>query len=410
MDAPEHLKDFNSLVTDLDEEDVIIIIKRIIASNHPTLQEENKEKSITFYIILIRYLTTQYVNKKLTAKLLDSILTQLFSITKFISAQIYSHMFGIVNNLKHLIQKNRGKSLSMIFSERYLIYLYLVERIYPVTDFKHAVVTPMLLSVALTLSTSSVRNLSDVKVGLFLCNFILNCTKTSHRYSPELIYFFTQIVRRVSGQKQEYVTNFKIKTKTLVPEEFTKPRKLEMNGLYNKETNNAYDVLYALLQTISSAMKQYHDSTSFHAVFYDLNTALSQVNMDRSFKDINEILFSLLQQYRQFSGKILPYLRYDNIKPTSIKLYEPKFDMVFMERRRKEKDETQRLKKKVKSELKGAVSEIRKDNKFMSRIKHKEQAAKDAARKRKVNEIMGFLSKEQGEANDLKWKKKRGKA
>ena len=58
--------------------------------------------------------------------------------------------------------------------------------------------------------------------------------------------------------------------------------------------------------------------------------------------------------------------------------------------------------------MKGAIREIRKDNKFISRVKHKEQEGMDKARKRKVNEIMGFLSKEQGEANDLKYRKKRG--
>ena len=79
-------------------------------------------------------------------------------------------------------------------------------------------------------------------------------------------------------------------------------------------------------------------------------------------------------------------------------------------RERKTKDETSHLKKKIKSEMKGAVREIRKDSKFINRLKHKDQSDSDKARKRKVNEIMGFLSKEQGEANDLKYRKKRGQA
>ena len=406
IEAPEHLSELNALVAGQSDENVETIIKRIVASNHPTLKEENKAKTATFYVVLIKYLVSKYGEGTPSRTVLDESCKALFSVTKHVQRDVYKHFFDVLNSLKHLVAKNTGKSLSAVISKRYVIYLYVLQRIYPVTDYKHPVITPVLMSINWALAACSVKKLSDLKVGVFLCNFVLQCTKG--RYCPEVVYFLTQVFRclatTTSSKIQEYVGNFKVRADSLA--DSSKPGKLSISQLYDNQTSKS-DVFYALLLTARTALRNSHDFTGFSGIFYSLVEALKQVQTEKWHADIQSLVTSLSTLYSQYSQKIMPFLRYQNVKPVSIKMYEPKFGEVFV-RERKNKDETKYLKKKIKTEMKGAIREIRKDNKFISRVKHKEQEGMDKARKRKVNEIMGFLSKEQGEANDLKYRKKRG--
>ncbi|KAL5261013.1 hypothetical protein ACHWQZ_G006908 [Mnemiopsis leidyi] len=402
INTPEHLSEFKKLVAGHSDSNIETIIKRIVASNHPTLKEENKEKTATFYVVLIKYLISRYGEGNLSKQVLDSSCSVLFSVTKHVQRDVYKHFFDMLNSLKHLVAKNSGKALSSVISRRYIIYLYILQRIYPTTDFKHAVLTAVLMSITWSLATCSVKKLADLKVGLFLCSFVLQTTKG--RYSPEVIYFLSQVMKCLVSKSSEYVSNFKIKSDYLIDK--SKPDKVSMNQLYDLETPKS-DVMYALLLTVRTAMRSAHDFTGFSGVFHSISESLNLLPTDQWHPDTQSLISSLISLYSQYSQKIMPFLRYQNIKPVSIKMYEPKFGQIFV-RERKDKDETKYLKKKIKTEMKGAIREIRKDNKFISRVKHKEQEGMDKARKRKVNEIMGFLSKEQGEANDLKYRKKRG--
>ena len=407
INAPEHLSEFTTLVSAQNEEAKITIIKRIIASNHPTLKEDNKAKTSQFYVILVKYLVSEYSEGSLSKLVLDESCKALFSVTKYVQRDIYTHFFDILNSLKHLVAKNVGKQLHVVMGQRYIVYLYLLQRIYPVTDFKHAVVTPIVLAVSWALSSCTVRNLADLKVGLFLCNFVLQCSQG--KFCPEVVYFLSQTVRCLGSQRndktQEYVPNFKIRLETLADE--SKPGKVAISNLYENGTAKS-DVMLALLVTIRTSMRAHHDFTGFSGIFHDLIKSLNGLPIEKWHSDIQSLATSLVSLNEQFSQKIMPFLRYQNIKPISIKMYEPKFSDVFV-RERKDKDESKMLKKKIRSETKGAIREIRKDNQFIGRVKHREQAGKDKARKKKVNEIMGFLSREQGEANDLKYRKRHNK-
>ena len=406
IDTPEHLSELKSLVSGQDDETVVTILKRIVASNHPSLKEVNKAKTASFCVVLIKYLISSYDEGSLSCHVLDESCKILFSVTKHIQRDLYTHFFDVLNSLKHLVAKNTAKQLSAVISKRYVIYMILLQKLYPVTDYKHPILTPLVMSLSWALSACTVRKLSDVKVGVFICNYILQCAKG--KFCPEVFYFLTQTFRCLSKGKseksQEYVSNFKFRSNFL--SDSSKPTPLSLRTLYDIETPKS-NVIYALLLTSRTAMRNCHDYTGFNGVFNTLNESLNQLDTQSWHSDIQSIITSLSALFSQYSQKTMPFLRYQNIKPISIKMYEPKFGDVYV-RDRKNKDETKHLKKKIKSEMKGAIREIRKDNKFINRVKHKEQTGLDKARKKKVNEIMGFLSKEQGEANDLKYKKKRG--
>ncbi|NWI62890.1 NOP14 protein, partial [Todus mexicanus] len=71
----------------------------------------------------------------------------------------------------------------------------------------------------------------------------------------------------------------------------------------------------------------------------------------------------------------------------------------------KKEQERNQLIRKHRRELKGAIREIRKDNQFLARMQLSEIMERDAARKRKVKELLGSLATQEGEWKAMKRKK-----
>lgn len=68
----------------------------------------------------------------------------------------------------------------------------------------------------------------------------------------------------------------------------------------------------------------------------------------------------------------------------------------------KEKAEREKLLHKYKKEMKGAISEIRKDRLFISKLHIKQQIKNDEDRKRKMKEIFHEAAMQQNELKKLK--------
>ncbi|NXR09844.1 NOP14 protein, partial [Semnornis frantzii] len=96
-------------------------------------------------------------------------------------------------------------------------------------------------------------------------------------------------------------------------------------------------------------------------------------------------------------------------KPVPLKQYTPRIVKVLefgrIQGSSKKEQERKQLIRKHKRELKGAIREIRKDNQFLARTQLSEVMERDAARKRKVKELLGSLATQEGEWKAMKRKK-----
>jgi nucleolar protein 14 len=85
-------------------------------------------------------------------------------------------------------------------------------------------------------------------------------------------------------------------------------------------------------------------------------------------------------------------------KPIPIPSYTPKFDLHFSAASRKhqdpdaERNEARKVKALYKKERKGAIRELRKDNKFLAVERAKEQKAKDEAYEKKMRQVHGSIA------------------
>ena len=67
-------------------------------------------------------------------------------------------------------------------------------KIYPVSDYRHTITTPLFLVLAEVISTFPVRGGRDIAVGLFLCSMLLEFVSETKRYVPEVIAFLQTVI------------------------------------------------------------------------------------------------------------------------------------------------------------------------------------------------------------------------
>merc|ERR1712166_703028 len=78
-----------------------------------------------------------------------------------------------------------------------LLYLRLLTRIFPSSDFRHNVLTPALLLVGECLARTPVTGARDLAAGLFLAELVLGFSKDSKRVVPELLLFLQAALDKV---------------------------------------------------------------------------------------------------------------------------------------------------------------------------------------------------------------------
>ena len=70
-----------------------------------------------------------------------------------------------------------------------LMYLQLFAVLFPVSDFRHVVLTPAAVFMARVLAQGSVRSRKDVVSGLFMCSLVERSSRESRRVHPESLAF-----------------------------------------------------------------------------------------------------------------------------------------------------------------------------------------------------------------------------
>lgn len=115
----------------------------------------------------------------------------------------------------------------------------------------------------------------------------------------------------------------------------------------------------------------------------------------------------------KFSRQARRPLTLQSHKPIPIPSFIPKFDASYAPGRRfdpdVERNEAAKLKALVKKEKKGAIRELRKDNRFIAGERAKIQREKDDAYKTKINRITAGLEQERSEEKRFERTKEREK-
>ncbi|GMJ08148.1 hypothetical protein like AT1G69070 [Hibiscus trionum] len=180
IEAPKSLDELSSLLSNCSNDDVIVIINRIRASNAIKLAAENRKKMQVFYGVLLQYFAVLANKKPMNFELSNLLVKPLMEMSMEIP--FFSAICARERILRTRMQfcealKNQENGCWPTLKTLFLLRLW--SMIFPCSDYRHVVMTPALLLMCEYLMRCPVKTGRDVAVGSFLCSMILMFTKQS---------------------------------------------------------------------------------------------------------------------------------------------------------------------------------------------------------------------------------------
>ncbi|NXD10196.1 NOP14 protein, partial [Nothocercus nigrocapillus] len=429
--VPESYEKFKSLLTGRTIEQQLIILERIQKCNHPSLAVGNKEKLEKLFGFLLEYIGELATLDLPELKTIDRLVLPLYNLCQMFPVSASDSMKFVLRDAAHDMEEMiEVKGRATFPGLDTLIYLKITSLLFPTSDFWHPVVTPTFVYMSQLLTKCRITTLQDVVKGLFICCLFLEYVSLSRRFVPELINFLLGILHISLPKKQAQgytvVHPFTPVGKNLELLLVSDKKDLEtwqkqnlplsivtrLKEMSRTELNHIRLSCLALCFDLTKKCAALYESLpSFHEIMHPVRILLTQhLPVSEYPEQMREWYNSALRELENKAKHYTP-LVCEKKKPEPLKQYTPKIVKVLEFGRKlggsKKEQERKRLIHKHKREFKGAIREIRKDNQFLARLQLEEIMERDAARKRKVKELLGSLATQEGEWKAMKRKKRK---
>ena len=199
-------------------EEASTIIQRIHAANSVRLDRRNAEKMQNFYDVLLRRFVAVgdaiYSSGDGGAELgrykqLDEITKVLYKMTQDspdCAAAVWGRRLGILQSAhaKRLRDAEFERDIDEDADEAEfsawpsvgtILLLRVVGHLFPVTDRRHSIVTPVLLFLGQIISQTPVETMYDLVAGTACSGLLIEYTKEAKRLAPEAVGFLAGIIR-----------------------------------------------------------------------------------------------------------------------------------------------------------------------------------------------------------------------
>ncbi|EFP84663.2 uncharacterized protein PGTG_10822 [Puccinia graminis f. sp. tritici CRL 75-36-700-3] len=416
--------------------DLPTVVERIRVLHHPSLGEGNKEKLAIFTDVLIDHLI--YISSQplppgtsfsdATNGLLPHIISLCKSYTQTAASHFVSKLVLMQKNLTHALTH---PNISGWPGASELILFRVIGLLWSTSDFSHPVAAPALLLMNQYLHQLRVKEFADLMSGLFLCTLILQYETHSKRFVPEVINFLVLAVLRMT-QTNQTISQIKCLIPILEGSQLTffpihqkkmgnmEPQTLDFTGLFGKTASeearepsdqdlvDAFDVIISLLNNFSDL---YGSLNLYPEVFSSVLVVLESIDLRNITEEtktrITELIGSIRTKIETLNRiRSLNPIKLQSHKPIPIKSQTPQFDSQFNPNQRKfnpdsNQVEVDKLKNLIKKEKKGAIRELRKDNRFLAAAQAKEKDLADAQYKTKIARITASLQEERSEEKKL---------
>ncbi|EGG03798.1 uncharacterized protein MELLADRAFT_37772 [Melampsora larici-populina 98AG31] len=434
--CPTSHADFLSIISQqcVKSAELPTVVQRIRVLYHPSLGEDNKSKLTTFTNVLIDHvihITSLHKSDSsaspfgLVNKLLPHIISLCQSFTQSAAMHFVSKLGIMQKNLTQALIGQTGTGWPGLCE---LTLLRLIGLIWSTSDFSHPVVAPAVLIICQYLNQLQVKRYRDMMSGLFMCTLILQYEALSKRLVPEAINFLLLSAMRLTSSKLDLasipmpVPAPEGTDTTMFPlsEEVSaslQPQTLDFVSLLTKEDQpgtpypseqDKVDTLDVILSLLANYATLYSSSPHYTEVFstvlsliksIDCHTLICEVTKMR-LKELIETIETQLATAKRI--RQLNPLRLQLHRPIPIKPQTPQFESTFTPKQKEfnpdsAQVEVNKLKSLIKKEKKGAMRELRKDNKFLAIEKAREKDEADLAYKTKIARITAGLQQERSE-------------
>lgn len=395
------------------------IVERIIKTNHPKLYVLNKMKMQKLFTYLLQYINDLFSNYD------ETNLSKYFKLVQ----QLMPHLFDLV----HMSPEECSENFLDVIKEKYdeykkntkvfpkldtLIFFKIMASLFPTSDFRHPIVTPCYIFLHHILSQAKVKNRYTVAAGLFLVTLTLEFQHISKRFMPSVMNFLAGIC--YLGSKKSAIENLKVvppfkrMDELLVltdkyESEFEITEKLKSTDFSERPIDDNFKT--RALNLASCLMRDFIDIYDEHVgmryLLYPFENVLNRlVNEENLPQSVKTNIDSILAVFKKIHlDKKFKYPEPEKKNIPMLRMLEPRFESVHTDRRQmycqNGNTERRKLKHMVKRENKAAKRELRRDNEFVSKIRHKRQHKMDIERKEKVKRIFQEANVQQSEFKAL---------
>lgn len=422
IEAPKTLEEFNSLVDNRSNDQIVESIRRIRTFNAIAVAAENRKKLQVFYGVLLQYFAILSNKKPLNLELLNMLVKPLMEMsnqfpyfaTICARQRLHRTRTQLCDDLK-----DTGKSSWP--SPKTLFLLRLWSMIFPCSDFRHPVLTPLNLLMSEYLTRCPIKSGKDVAVGSFLCSLILSVCKQSLKFFPEAIVFLQTVLTTALNEKDRPLLGCQLlhlmEIKAVGPWLHIQSSVKEINSLefyslmdmpeespYFSSDSFRAGLLLSIIEILHGFVTIYDKMISFPELFLPflklLHDLIDQNDMPDALKHRIGEVAQLIQTRIEEHHKLRQPLRMRERKIEPIKLLDPKFvEEGYVKGRDYDPDrakaEERKLKKHLKQEAKGARRELRKDNHFLFQVKQNKKALEDEDRVEKYGKARAFLQEQE---------------
>ncbi|XP_047149442.1 probable nucleolar complex protein 14 [Vigna umbellata] len=326
----------------------------------------------------------------------------------------------IESTRKQFIESIKKSESSSWPSSKTLCLLRLWSMIFPCSDFRHPVMTPVVLLMCEYLMRCPIVSGRDIAIGSFLCSMLLSVFRHSRKFCPEAIMFLRTSLLAATESKhiseEDSQLYHLMELKALKPLlcihetvnaistlNFFKIIDMPEDSSLFSEVDFRASVLVTVVETLQGYVDIYKGLSSFPEIFLPilriLNEIEEQKNMPNALRDkIKNVAEIIKLKVDELHSSRRP-LQMRKQKPVSIKLLNPKFEENYVKGRDydpdRERAEMRKLKKQLKREAKGAARELRKDNYFLLEVKEKEKSLQEKDRAEKYGRAKAFLQEQE---------------
>lgn len=393
FELPDSYDELTDILKNRNAEFQSVILERMIKCNHPKIVHENKSRMITLFGYLLQHvndtfeLTTQR-NVENSFRILDRLCPFLYDLSQINPAETTKCFQEVIKEKqKDYRQQKSGNKYPPI---SVLAFLKLSSNLYSSSDFRHQVITPCCIFISQMLSRCKPVKRSDIASGLFLVTIILEYTQLSKRLLPAALNFLVGViflcVPKRSVQIQSIVPPFKsigeqnsLLVLTTAADNNTGEH-LKSSDLLQSEIddNSKIRLLNVALRLTTDMLTLLQDNIGAQYFTAPIVNNIEKLNLAPYPEFVVQSLDKLKTIISVIEKKPLIFITAAVKRPKALRMLEPKFEKVYDDKRshkagNKDKIVREGMIRKIKSETRGAIREIRRDTAFLAKIQLKQQ-------------------------------------
>ena len=419
---PESAESLDSMIGNHNAEDAFTIITRIRKCNAPSLAEDNRKRIQTLLGLLLQRFEVLAGQAPLPIDHLDVLSRHIVDL----SAQV---PFFAATAIKARVEKMSSRLRQALRDgetgwppARTVLLLSLFAAIFPTTDKSHPVTTPASLYIGNLLAHCAIRSTKDATLAVIVATMASLYSSSAERIFPEALALINALVQSASRSKSDWQNGLPTHlveqvggpwlsqgmsgkvTSVSLPE--------TLNGIYSAQMNDSelgaigLKAAISCLRQLSRPVMKTPSAAELLAPVRESVSALAQASKKKSkSSELSDSCADFIKELDDaLAGAVKTPLAYHTKAVEAIKTYLPRFeeDGYVLGRDydpNRERAEKKKLKKQLKQETRGAVRELRKDNRFMADARSKEQAEAADERGARQREVLSFLEKQE---SDLK--------